>query len=203
MKMYRKKQIVVEAFQYGIDVRPDWFNDKVTSNDIVTHIGNDIKETQYYYCEIKTLEGVMTGSLGDFIIKGVNGEIYPCKPDIFKKTYDVVDIKTSDTDCLNFGEVIEKLKLGYALRRKGWNGKGIFVFMQIPSEISIDIVPRMQSLPSRVKDQFIKRVMDRDKKDEFETIFYSNQLAIVHPNNTINGWVPSVSDIFANDWVIV
>ena len=40
---------------------------------------------------IHTLEGVMKASVGDYVIKGVNGELYPCKPDIFKKTYDVVD----------------------------------------------------------------------------------------------------------------
>ena len=39
---------------------------------------------------IQTLEGVMTARLGDYIIKGVNGEFYPCKPDIFEKTYDVI-----------------------------------------------------------------------------------------------------------------
>ncbi|MEK3933670.1 hypothetical protein MKY55_29200, partial [Bacillus sp. FSL R7-0642] len=43
------------------------------------------------YCEIKTLEGVMIGKGGDYIIKGVNGEIYPCKADIFEKTYEAVD----------------------------------------------------------------------------------------------------------------
>ena len=37
---------------------------------------------------IQTLEGEMHASVGDYIIKGVNGEFYPCKPDIFKKTYD-------------------------------------------------------------------------------------------------------------------
>lgn len=37
---------------------------------------------------ITTLEGVMTANEGDYIIKGVNGEVYPCKPDIFEKTYD-------------------------------------------------------------------------------------------------------------------
>jgi len=36
------------------------------------------------------LEGTMNASLGDFIIKGVNGEFYPCKPDIFEKTYEFV-----------------------------------------------------------------------------------------------------------------
>ena len=43
---------------------------------------------------IRTLEGDMHASIGDYIIKGVNGEFYPCKPDIFEKTYDIVG-KTS------------------------------------------------------------------------------------------------------------
>lgn len=91
MAQYRKKPVIIEAFQYGIDDRPNWFDDKVTSNDIITHVGIDRKEIQDYYCEINTLEGVMTGKLGDFIIQGVNGEIYPCKPDIFEKTYELVN----------------------------------------------------------------------------------------------------------------
>lgn len=41
--------------------------------------------------DITTLEGVMTAQIGDYIIKGVQGEIYPCKPDIFEKTYDAVE----------------------------------------------------------------------------------------------------------------
>lgn len=41
---------------------------------------------------IPTLEGEMTAHPGDYIIRGVNGEFYPCKPDIFKKTYDIIDI---------------------------------------------------------------------------------------------------------------
>ena len=40
------------------------------------------------YMEIETLEGVMKANIGDYIIKGVNGEFYPCKPDIFEKTYE-------------------------------------------------------------------------------------------------------------------
>lgn len=41
--------------------------------------------------KIETLEGVMDASIGDWIIKGVNGEFYPCKPDIFEKTYEAVE----------------------------------------------------------------------------------------------------------------
>ena len=91
MAQYRKKPVVIEAFQYGVDARPDWFCDKVTTNEIITHCGTDLRQPEDYYCEIKTLEGIMIGQLGDFIIQGVNGEIYPCKPDIFEKTYELVN----------------------------------------------------------------------------------------------------------------
>lgn len=40
---------------------------------------------------VKTLEGDMHANVGDYIIKGVNGELYPCKPDIFEKTYEIVE----------------------------------------------------------------------------------------------------------------
>src|SRR5437899_1522040 len=85
---YRKLPVVIEAFKYGVDNRPEWFCDKVTSNDITTYWGTDLRHPEDYYCEIKTLEGVMRGDCYDYIIKGVNGEIYPCKPDIFEKTYE-------------------------------------------------------------------------------------------------------------------
>tara|TARA_R100001480_G_C4729860_1_gene180867 strand:- start:844 stop:1122 length:279 start_codon:yes stop_codon:yes gene_type:complete len=91
MAKFRKKPVEIEAFQFYVDSIPDWFMDKVSSNDI-TLINCDHKRYSIddAYCEIKTLEGVMRGDGGDYIIKGVEGEIYPCKPDIFKKTYDVV-----------------------------------------------------------------------------------------------------------------
>jgi hypothetical protein len=91
MAKYRKLPVEIEAFQYGIDHRPDWFCDKVSSNDIITHWSTDLRSPEDCYCEIKTLEGVMVGSCFDYIIKGIKGEIYPCKPDIFKATYELVD----------------------------------------------------------------------------------------------------------------
>ncbi len=89
---YRKKPVVIEAFQFYVDPMPDWFMDKVTTNEVVLYncvYGRySIDEA---YCHIETLEGTMEGRGGDYIIKGVNGEIYPCKPDIFKKTYEAVE----------------------------------------------------------------------------------------------------------------
>ena len=88
---YRKKSIEVEAFRLGIDYIPDWFMDKVTTNDIVLHgKSSGFEHYNDTNADIKTLEGIMHASFGDFIIRGVNGEIYPCKPDIFEKTYEKV-----------------------------------------------------------------------------------------------------------------
>jgi len=104
------------------------------------------------------------------------------------------DYKLLKKENCNFGEAISALKKGRRVARDGWNGKGLFVFMQVPAEISIDIIPKMQSLPNSVKDEFIKRG---------NSINYSNQMAIVNQNNEINGWTPSGSDALATDWVIL
>ena len=81
---YRKKPVVIEAFRFKIDVTaPDWFMDRVTDNTIITHEDGT--------CDIKTLEGTMRANKGDYIILGISGEVYPCKPDIFLKTYEKVE----------------------------------------------------------------------------------------------------------------
>ena len=89
---YRKKPVEVEAFQLnnrGL-VGEDWFWDAVTRNDIITHnFGKFYPKPAW--CEIITLEGTMIARSGDYIIKGVNGEIYPCKADIFHQTYEEVE----------------------------------------------------------------------------------------------------------------
>ena len=100
---------------------------------------------------------------------------------------------------LPFGHAIAALKDGKRVAREGWNGKGLFVFMQVPAEIPKDIVPKMQSLPQSVKDEFQRRF-------DAEThlyIRYSNQMAIVNQNNEIKGWAPSGSDSLATDWCIL
>src|SRR5574344_1142053 len=80
---YKKKPVVIEAVRYMIDDSlPDWFMDRVSNNTIVIHEDGT--------CHIKTLEGIMKSKYGDYIILGVNGEVYPCKPDIFEKTYEEV-----------------------------------------------------------------------------------------------------------------
>ena len=81
MMKYRKKPVVIEAVQ---------FNGR-NSADIHEFCGDKVREpVGKDYLEIKTLEGIHIASPGDYIIKGVNGEFYPCKPDIFDKTYEKV-----------------------------------------------------------------------------------------------------------------
>ena len=82
MSKYRKKPVVIEAVIWDGD------KDKFESFIIGTSwsIDDDNNEIR-----IMTLEGVMLGRIGDYIIKGVQGEYYPCKPDIFKETYEEQD----------------------------------------------------------------------------------------------------------------
>lgn len=93
------------------------------------------------------------------------------------------------------GEAIEAANNYKRIQRYGWNGKGMFVFAQVPSVINADIIPKMTSLPQSVKDEF--------KRRGAESIKYSNQLAIVYPDNTIHGWSPSPADFLAEDWIIL
>lgn len=87
---YRKKPVVVEAFCLGVDHMPDWFCDARSANTITTHNVDGRWRGGPDYCLIKTLEGEMRGEFGDFIIRGIKGEIYPCKRDIFAATYEPV-----------------------------------------------------------------------------------------------------------------
>lgn len=84
----RKKPVVIEAERY--DGTPESAY-KVMAMGGSRGINNS-PEGLY----ITTLEGVMRADKGDWIIKGVNGEMYPCKPDIFLKTYDVLEEAKQD-----------------------------------------------------------------------------------------------------------
>lgn len=85
MFKYRKKPVVIEAVQHNANMGaetsfwPQWLMRACVDGTIVA-VGNDTY--------IKTLEGNMLVSEGDWIIRGVKGELYPCKPDIFEATYE-------------------------------------------------------------------------------------------------------------------
>lgn len=82
---FRKKPVIIEAMQ-------------ITESNVIEVVDwmGDIfplawREWPPIHIEIPTLEGVMKANIGDWIIKGVKGEFYPCKPDIFELTYEKVD----------------------------------------------------------------------------------------------------------------
>lgn len=87
MPTFRKKPVVVEAFRLG-EEWPDWWADAVTSCVVTTHNTDGRWRGGPDYADITTLEGTMRAYFGDWIIRGVKGEIYPCKPDIFEATYE-------------------------------------------------------------------------------------------------------------------
>lgn len=82
VKRYRKKPVTIEAVQ--------WTGNNIS--EICKFIGRDVAHLlvngQLY---IQTLEGVHKATIGGYIIKGVHGEFYPCKPDIFHETYEEVE----------------------------------------------------------------------------------------------------------------
>ena len=90
MSRFRKKPIVIEAFKWtgGPEQKedPQWADEAI--RDGVMFFENS--GTPQVVLKIKTLEGMMTAQRGDYIIKGVKGELYPCKPDIFEATYESV-----------------------------------------------------------------------------------------------------------------
>jgi hypothetical protein len=92
MTTYRKKPIVIEAFKFYVDSMPDWFLDQMSDNTImIFNCDYNRYGIDDAYCTIETLEGTMRGNGGDYIIKGVQGEIYPCKSEIFEATYEKVE----------------------------------------------------------------------------------------------------------------
>ena len=86
---FRKKPVVIDAVQVSkhMGLEPDWFATAVTKRQIDTYGMGKFGEGPVYV-EIHTLEGHMRGDEGDYIIRGVLGEFYPCKSDIFELTYE-------------------------------------------------------------------------------------------------------------------
>lgn len=89
MAKFRKKPVEIEAWQFTLmkdaQPQPEWLKAAFLDGTVFYQGGADP------YLTIETLEGSHRASLGDWIIQGVKGELYPCKPDIFAATYDPVE----------------------------------------------------------------------------------------------------------------
>lgn len=84
-RRFVKKPLEIEAFKVG-DEPAQWYKDEIEKPIEERKMGS----VAYGVIEIQTLEGVMTANFGDYIIKGIKGEFYPCKADIFEASYDEV-----------------------------------------------------------------------------------------------------------------
>lgn len=96
---------------------------------------------------------------------------------------------------LPFSSAITLLEKGFAIRRAGWNGKGLIVFKQVPAKINSDIIPKMQSLPVEAKRLILESAQHID---------YTSQCLIYNQQTgRADSWVPSISDVFSKDWELV
>lgn len=112
---YRKKPVVIEAYQTDEELN------------------------------IETLEGTMHASAGDYIITGVNGEQYPCKPDIFKKTYDEISDEIYDEDLVRRQSVLNILLYHNATQH-------LKMIKNLPSVPTIDPVKHGKWTEINIKD---------------------------------------------------
>ncbi|MEO6077552.1 MAG: hypothetical protein ABIP54_02085 [Candidatus Andersenbacteria bacterium] len=91
MNKYRKRPLVIEAVQYTPDKLPTLNHDLLEWGLEAWHFGHYNLGAEHHEIVIRTLEGDMTVNIGDYIIKGIKGEFYPCKADIFEATYETVE----------------------------------------------------------------------------------------------------------------
>ena len=84
---YRKKPVVIDAIQFTQD---NFSEVKEFTNGLAHSFVIPDNSTMVAECIIPTLEGDHTATEGDYIIKGIKGEFYPCKPDIFEQSYEMV-----------------------------------------------------------------------------------------------------------------
>lgn len=94
---YRKKPVVIEAIQWDgknlFEIK-EFVGNSLLLHEKEVHTFNSIR-TIVTGISIHTLEGDHHANVGDYIIKGVQGEFYPCKPDIFEQTYEIADDEMS------------------------------------------------------------------------------------------------------------
>lgn len=181
---YRKKPVVIEAFKYDGDFQdkdgkyyiPQWGVDAYKKGVLFFKSLDTLGHPCALF--VKTLEGDMKASVGDYIIQGVNGELYPCKPDIFEKTYE----SSNENKTMNFGEALEAIKQGKKAKRKGWNGKTQYI--EIAKQISY----------VNAKGDTVNCNHDA---------IGNKAIAFVGTSGVQMGWLASQADMLAEDWEVV
>lgn len=91
LRQYRKKPVVIEAIQWDGTMEGTCWIKEIFGGNILAYEKESMPPIPIL--KVVTLEGEMHASKGDYIIKGVKGEIYPCKPDIFEATYEKAELQ--------------------------------------------------------------------------------------------------------------
>lgn len=177
---YCKKPVVVEAItfeefvQYGIEHGGNIVNGMPWSFEYKGHPVTHENDRCYI---IPTLEGDHFFTPEDMLITGVKGEIYPCKIDIFRATYDPVE-----KESMSFGRAIEEMKAGRKVARAGWNGKNQHI-----------------ELATRISYMTAEGVF---VNVEHEAIG-NKAIAFCGTSGVQMGWLASQADMLAEDWMVV
>ena len=193
-----KKPLTIECFQFDGDLKtnkgeyyvPRWAVEAFEQG-ILHFESMHVNEPP---CElfIKSGDDEVHVEVGDYIVLETDGKLYPCKPDIFDKTYDIVrddtKIETDDSFTHSFSWALEMMKKGHKIHRSGWNGKGMFAVLQKGYP---------QGIPCNKQTAEAWGIKEGDL---FRCEPYM-QLKMVNGSHSM--WVPSVNDCLSNDWAIV
>lgn len=200
---FRKQPVVIEAITFAELVQHGRDNGANIVGGMpwsFKYNGHPITHENDQCYIVPTNSGSARFTPDDMLITQIDGEIYPCRLSLFAETYEPVlhdsDCSTNnrgvpellgDCDCagLKFGEALESLKLGSKLARAGWNGKGMFVYF-VPAN-------NYPAQTGAAKAYFGEGAM----------VPYNAYFAIKGVDERVSTWVPSISDVLAEDWQIV
>lgn len=107
-----------------------------------------------------------------------------------------------------FGQALESIKHGFRVTRKGWNGKGMFIFMRPADELHVGFVAKdIKSLPQSVKDYYHQDCVDENGKPlelaKDDVVKFTAYLCMKAADGTIvNGWLASQTDMLSEDWML-
>ena len=160
---FRKKPIVIEAIQYTGN----------NNEEIVKFAGHKVQFGSANDTELRiyTLEGDMTVKVNDWIIKGIKGEFYPCKPDIFKETYEGDKMKIINITCVEKLQSLLDKSCSQTIR-PAWNNsftKDAISFVRAPTVLASKLNPLVIEKPPKFKVKEKVKLMwnQRSKYDWF------------------------------------
>lgn len=187
VKKYIKKPVTVEAVRLDI---PNNDREVLAFIGAFAENGSAIVDFEKKTMAIPTLEGVMTAQNGDYIIKGIEGEFYPCKASVFEASY----APANKSEGMTIGQAIEALNRGEKVSRRGWNGKGMYLWKK----------PAFEITPEICSDPKLKQAVI----DNGGRLLGLPTICMYTHDSTgrkavLTGWLASQSDIFAEDWVLV